>query len=174
MKHMILTTALLALPVSASGQDLTDPVQASMAFAAHNCVFTETGDIADHFAAIQAAARETGLPVVVEDAKTGIYGDMLALHIIVTAGLDNLSCLVKIPASLIDHDGFEVFETLVDTTFNERHPGHKGGPKDDPSPHIDGRDWVIDTAAPDHIAATLSFGTEEGVQLAAAAQKLYQ
>ena len=168
---LLTAAALLASPAFAQ---TPEPVAAAMQFAASACVFEATGDIATPFAAVQEMARATGLPVIVEDDKTGIYGDFGGLNIIVTAGLDSLSCVVQIPASQIDHDGFESFETLITEAFTTRHPTHAGGAMDDPSPHIDGRDWVIDTAAKDHIAASLGFATQDGVQFAASAEKTYE
>ncbi|HHS94167.1 MAG TPA: hypothetical protein ENK63_02340 [Rhodobacterales bacterium] len=170
-RALALSAALLAVPAMAQAQE---PVEAAMQFAADACIFAETGDIATPFAAMQERARASGLPVVVEDEKTGIYGDLGALHAIVTAGVDSLTCVVKIPAAMIDHVGFEALEAAVNEQFAARHPGFLTTAKDDPSPHIDGRSWVIDTAAKDHIAATLSFATEDGVQFATAAQKTYE
>ena len=138
------------------------------------CLLSETGDIATPFAALKEGARQTGLPKVVADAKTGIYGDLSGLNIIVTAGVDSLTCVVSIPASMIDHDGFDVLETVITEAFTARLPGFKSSANDDPSPHVDGRDWVIDTAAKDHVAASLGFATEDGVQFSSVAQKTYE
>ncbi len=168
------TLAMALATTSAMAQQSDPSLDAIMDFAAKSCVFETIDDVAGPFKAAKKAAIATGLPVVVEDEKTGIYGDLSEMFIIVTAGLDNLSCVVKFPASVMGHDGFEQLETMVSATFNSRFPGHMTDPNEDPSPHVDGRDWVIDTAAKDHIAVTLSFGTEDGVQLSSAAQKTYE
>ena len=166
--------ALVGLATPAMAQQTDPSLDAIMDFAANYCVFEQTDDIAGPFKTAKKAAIATGLPVVVEDEKSGIYGDMSATFVIVTAGLDNLSCVVKFPANVMGHDGFEKLETMISATFDSRFPGHLTGADDDPSPHVDGRDWVIDTAAKDHIAVTLNFGTEEGVQLSSVAQKTYE
>lgn len=148
--------------------------EAIASFAATACVFDETADIAGPFKAVLKAARATGLPVIVENDTTGIYGELSGLNIIVTAGVDNLACVVKVPAAMIDHDGFEVLEAAISEAFETRHPGHLTSASDDPSPHADGRDWVLDTAAGDHIAASLNFATLDGVNFASVAQKTYE
>ena len=174
MIRALVSAGLVALAAPTMAQDFTDSPAMIVDFVTQSCIFSETGDIEAAFATLKEGARQTGLPKLVADAKTGIYGDLSGFHIIVNAGLDSLGCVIKIPASDIDHVGFEVLETVITEEFDARHPGYLTSANDDPSPHVDGRDWVIDTAAKDHIAATLNFGTEDGVILSSVAQKTYE
>ncbi len=178
MRHwlhaMAATAALGGLAGPVAAQDMANSPVMIVDFVTGPCLLSETGDIATTFAALKQAVRQTGLPRLVADSTTGIYGDPSGFHIIVTAGSDSLTCVISIPASVIDHVGFEVLETVVTEEFDARLPGYKTSASDDPSPDVDGREWVIDTAAGDHIAAALSFATEDGVQFSSVAQKKYE
>jgi len=165
--------AVVLLPLPAVSQDIEADAETIATFVASACVFTGTGDIATPLAKVQEAARATGLPVVVETETLGIYGDLAGLKLVTSTSAESIACAVEIPADQINHDGFELIEARVTAAFDLLHPGFASSEATNPSAEYDNRDWVINTADKDHIAAGLLF-TEDGVKFSASATKIHE
>lgn len=175
LTHSLPILMLCAAPQFATAQQTkaTSP-EAFSAFVVDLCMFNQTEDIPAELAVAQQKATASGLPTVVENADMGMYGQSDAIFIMVSKTIDTLACVVELPAAQGgDHAFFEVVEAYFDAAYDSRYPDHLESIDDNPSPHIDGHDWIIRTDANDSAVVTISFGTEDGISISGVLAKKY-
>ena len=140
---------------------------------AQACMF-ETIDFDAEYAALTSAFADGPLPSMMEQEKTQVFGDMSATHIIVSRKIDELACFMRMPAPLGSKDVFTEFETALDSAIDAAFPKHLEEKDTNPSPHIEGHDWVASFPGKMHYAVALDWGTETGLQLAVGFRQLYE
>lgn len=171
-------TAMLSALLLCSATHTATAQQAAPAgfakFAVDLCMYDKTTDLAGDLAASKQKVAATGLSTMVETDDMGMYGVSGEQFIMVSKSIDSLICIIELSAAKGgDHAFFEELEALFDAAYDTRYPGHKESINDDPSPHVDGHDWIIRTAANDDAIITISFGTEEGISISGVLAKKY-
>lgn len=171
----ILPIALGAIfmPTIAAAENGLETIESIAAYAAGPCFIHQSGDVNATLKTAKDATVLTGLKVAMEQGTSIVYGDFAGLNITLSSGIDDVSCAFRIPANMIDHAGFELMEETLDAAIKARYPDFIDSTNDDPSPHIDGHDWVTRTEANDALAITIQYTTERGVLFVSAAQKKY-
>lgn len=162
-----------ALAGSASAQEAGPGLDEIVALATGPCLFTESGDVTTPFSAARDAAAALGLMTLSDTDKAAMFGMPGQTTAVITAGVDLVTCRITLPPPAGDHDGFETVEAALDAEITARYPKHLESIDDDPSPHIDGHDWVVRTDANDHLAVVLDYSTERGTEINIAIQKKY-
>ena len=158
---------------SAASQDvLTTPENAAI-FSINLCMFPSTENIPELLTEAKSKAADSGLPVVVENDDSGMYGSPADAFVMVSKTIDSLTCLVKMPPPRGSFQTYKIIEAGFDAQFRNLYPSYKEDIDDDPSPHVDGHDWIVRTLANDTIIITIDWGTEDGITIAGVTKKEY-
>ena len=164
-----LVIAVLPAPSLADDSDLA----ALASVVTEACLF-DSLDFNAEYQALTTAMEGTGLPVVMAQEKTSVFGDMTAMNIVVARKIDELSCFMRIPAPMGTKEVFSDFQAKMDAVVDTAFPKHLEEADSDPSPHVDGHDWVASFPGKMHYAVSLDWGTETGLQLAVGFRQLYE
>ncbi len=161
----------LAAPASASDV-LSDPMSAGR-LVAQACI-SPSLDFDALFIGANALVSASGLPVAVQNAEVGMWGDPGGAHLIVSRTIDSLACQLKMPSP----DGSETyFEALRDSTEAEIKAVYEtalSDAMDKPSPHEAAHQWVMRVPAKRHFAASLDWQREQGVMLGIGYSQIYE
>ncbi len=172
LKSAALALVMLGAAAPLAAQDGVD-TSALADMMASACIF-DTLDFDAEYAAVKAAMAGTGLPLVMEQEKNVMYGDPAGVNLVATRTIDSLTCTLRLPAPVGTHEVFAEFEAKFDAAIGQTFAKHISQPDDDPSPHIDGHDWVASFPGQMHYAATLDWGTEEGLLVGIGFRQLYE
>ena len=137
------------------------------------CVFPSSEGTGGQLHQAQERAAGTGLEAMVESTEMGMYGSQETIFVIVQKSIESLSCVVKIAPPFGNHETFEVIEAAFDAEFRGNFPGYNESIDDDPSPHVDGHDWIIRTEANDSVIIVIGFDTVDGITVAGITKKEY-
>lgn len=175
LRPTLLTGAFLLACTSAFAADDEglSTIESIAAFATGPCMIHQSGDIDATLKVAKKLTLATGLPLLMEQDRSMVFGDFAGLNVTISGSIDSASCAMRIPGAMINHAGFEAIEAAIQAVINARYPDHLEALNDDPSPHVDGHDWVIRTEANDSLAITIQFGTETGVLFVSAANQQY-
>ena len=169
-----LALAALALaPAGALAQDVFASPETTAIFAIDLCIYPSTENIPAHLSEAQAKVAATGLAALSETEDAGMYGTPADVFVVVTKTIDSLTCLVQIPPPRGDIAAYKIIEAGFDAQFQGRFPGYKESIDDDPSPHIEGHDWIVRTPENDSVIITIDWGTEDGISIAGVRKKEY-
>lgn len=173
IRSILITSALVVLSAPVIAQDAAISIENIAIFTAGPCLIPQSGDVLETLKVASKGTMATGLPLLMEQDKSAVFGDWAGLNVTLSAGIDNVSCSVRMPGTLIDHAGFELIEAHLSAAIEAQYSDFIESISDDPSPHVDSHDWVIRTEANDAIAVTLQFGTESGIIFVSNAQQKY-
>ena len=165
--------AALAAAGPALAQEGGPGLDAFIALATGPCLFADIGDVATPFKAARDAAAGLGLMVLSDTDQAAMFGIPLQQQVVVTRGVDHVACVITFAPPLGDHDAYKAVEAALDDEITARDPDHLESLEDDPSPHVDGHDWLAHTPANDALAVALDYSTERGVEIAVSIQKKY-
>ncbi len=171
----VLGAALIAGPAWSQQADTGNgpDLDAFIALATGPCLFAETGDVATPFKAARDAAAGMGLMALSDTDQAAMFGIPLQQQVVVTRGVDHVACMITFAPPLGDHDAYKEVEAALDAEITARDPNHLESIEDDPSPHVDGHDWLLHNAANDALAVALDYSTERGVEIATSIKKQY-
>ena len=102
-----------------------------------------------------------------------MYGSPASTFVMVSKTIDSLTCLVKIAPPFGSFQPYKIIEAGFDAQFRGRYPEYKDSIDDDPSPHVEGHDWIVRTLANDSIIISIDWGTEDGITIAGVTKKEY-
>ncbi len=173
LKLIPLTTTLAVTGYTATAQDIFTSPQSTANFAVGLCLFPTTLDLAGQLNAAKEKAKATGLPIMVENDDRGMYGDPSGVFVVVTKTIDSLTCLIQIAPPIGNHEAFEAIESTFAIEYQVRFAGYKESIDDDPSPHIDGHDWIVRTPTNDSIITVIDYATEDGISITGVTKKEY-
>ncbi|MDF1856900.1 hypothetical protein [Pseudooceanicola sp.] len=173
LKTAVLSLVSLGIAAPVLAQEAADPA-ALAEMMVGGCIFDDL-DFDAEYAAMTEAMAGSGLPEVMVQDKTVMYGDPAAqLTLVGTRTIDSLSCTLQLPAGIGTHEVFTDFETRFETALQQHFGSLISQPDDDPSPHVDGHDWVASFPGRMHYAVTMNWGTEEGLLVAIGFRQLYE
>ena len=173
-KHLLATALGLGLSTGASlAQDGFGNPFLTGAAMSQACMFN-TLDFDAEYAEAVAAFEVAKLPVAVQQDSNVIYGNPGGASLVLNRKVDEIACALILPAEVGTHDYYKVLEAQIGPTFKSTHPNHIDQELDDPSPHVDGHDWVASYPGQMHQAVSLRWNTDSGIVLAIGFRQLYE
>lgn len=137
------------------------------------CMFN-TLDFDAEYAEAIAVFEGAKLPVTVAQEGSVVYGTPGGASLVLNRKVDEIACALMLPAAIGTHEYYKVLEGQVGPTFKATHPNHIDQVSDDPSPHVDGHDWVASYPGQMHQAVSLRWNTDSGIVLAIGFRQLYE
>ncbi len=165
--------ALALVPAGTRAQDMFASPETTAIFAVNLCMFPSTQDIPAQLSGARSRVAATGLPVLSQTDEAGMYGNPAGVFVVVTRTIDSLTCLVQIKPPRGDFTAYKIVEAGFDAQFRGGFPGYKDSIDDDPSPHVEGHDWIVRTPENDSVIITIDWGTEDGITIAGVRKKEY-
>ena len=173
-KHLLAAAMGLGLSTGASlAQDGFGNPFLTGAAMSQGCIFN-TLDFDAEFAKAIAAFSTAELPVALSQERTVVYGTPGGASLVLNRKVDEIACALMLPPQIGTHDYYKVLEAQIGPAFKAAHPKHIDQLNDDPSPHVDGHDWVASYPGQMHQAVTLRWETDSGITLAIGFRQLYE
>jgi hypothetical protein len=99
---------------------------------------------------------------------------MAGAHVVFTREIDSLACALTVPAPPADEAYFATVRDRMQAMISATYPTALSVSNDDPSPHVDGHQWVFSNPRDRHFAVSLDWQRERGITLAVGYRQIYE
>lgn len=170
-----LMASTFAVLVGAPGlaQTVLDTPGAAGALIANACV-SQSLDFEALLERATTIAEQIGLPQVTKSDTVAVFGDLSSAHVMFTREIDALACALTVPSPPGDEAYFATVRERMQAMISATYPTALSVANDDPSPHVDGHQWVFNNPRDRHFAVSLDWQRERGVMLGVGYRQIYE